>query len=375
MRRPASTAVLSLGLGVLIGPVGFGLLDPAPREDGRLIEAMGEVALLVSLYCVGLRLRTPLEWRLWRAPIRLATAAMLATILLAAGAAHVLLGLSFAQALLLAAILAPTDPVLASELPAVPGADHDDPRFVLTAEGGLNNGLALPAVLFGLGLNGLDGMGPAALGWLSVDLLWAVGAGLALGWLIGTGTARWISRLDEVLAVFVAAALAYGSAVALRADAFLAVFAAGVALSRGGTLRMAIRPRMLSPRILEHARRIERIALTMVIVLVGVLVAATPVRPEMLVFALALLLVARPLAVRIGLVGLPAESWHRRVLAGYGVRGAASLYYLAWGINQGLAAPLAHELMAITLITLAVSVVLHGLSAPPLAGRPIDQES
>ena len=374
MRRLAGTAVPSLTLGVLLGPLGLGLIDPAPREDGRLIEAVGEIALLVSLYCVGLRLRVPLEWQLWRPPVRLATLTMLATIALAAGAAHVLLGLSFAQALLLGAILAPTDPVLASEIQLPPGSDQDDPRFVLAAEGGVNNGLALPAVLFGLGLAGLNGMGPAALSWLTVDLAWSVAVGLAFGWLLGASMARLLARLDDVLIVVATAALAYGGAIAIRADAFLAVFAAGVALSHGGGLRRPPRLRALTPRILEYAHRIERIAVTMVIVLIGALVASMDMRVEMLVFALALLLVVRPLAVRIGLMGLSVEPGHRRLFAWYGVRGAASLYYLVWGINQGLAAPIARELMAVTLMTLVTSIVLHGLSATPLAGRPIDQE-
>src|SRR5690606_33235980 len=108
-RSPLSPAVIYLAIGLLAGPLGLSLLAPALNEDGWLIEAVAEAAVAISLLCVGLRLRAPLQWNAWKLPLRLGTVTMLATMAMIAGAAHVFFELSFAQALLLGAILAPTD--------------------------------------------------------------------------------------------------------------------------------------------------------------------------------------------------------------------------------------------------------------------------
>jgi len=375
LRRPALAAVLALALGFLLGPLGLRLLRPQLIEDGGAIESLSEIALLIGLFCLGLRLRAPLEWRIWRIPLRLSTLTMLATVAMAAAAAHLIFDMDLPQSLLLGAILAPTDPMLAAEVGAHAEGEHDSASGVLCAESGINNGLAAALVVLVLGLMGLSDSDTAALGSISGVALWSALGGFAGGWLIGAGMSRWMTLLDperqaeflEEAMVFATAALAYGAALAIRTDGFLAVFAAGVALSHGGRLRRALRNRPLMPRLLRLSAQVERYAWLIILVLLGTLVASVEFKPRMLVFALLLLLAIRPLAVRLGLGGLalPESQW--RGVAWFTARGVGSVYCLAFAINHGLNPTFARELAGATLVVVISSIIASAVSGLPLS--------
>jgi NhaP-type Na+/H+ or K+/H+ antiporter len=345
-------------------------------EDGALIETTSEIALLTCLFCLGLRLRMPLEWRTWRIPLRLSTLATLATIALAAAVAHLMFDMSLAESLLLGAIIAPTDSVLASDVPSH-DAEQDAPSFILCAESGINNGLAAALVLLVLGMMGLSDSDSAAFGSISLVALWAAAGGLVAGALVGTGMARWIKLLDperqadflEEAMVFATAALAYGAAVAIHTDGFFAVFTAGVALSHGGRLRRPLRNRPLMPRVLRIAGRIERYCWLVIVVLLGALVASIEYKWWMLVFAVILILIIRPLAVRLALGGVAMSEGQWRGVAGFTARGIASLYCLAFSINHGLGAPYARLLAGVTLVVVVTSIIASTISGLPLS-RP-----
>lgn len=384
-RRPAHVAAVALALGALLGPMGLRLLRPQLLEDGALIETLSEIALLTCLFCLGLRLRTPIEWRLWRIPLRLATLTLFATVAVAAAAAHLMFDMGLAESLLLGAIVAPTDSVLAADLASHAVAEaglHSDTEqdataFILSAESGINNGLGAVLVLLVLGLMGLMDSDSAALGSVSLVALWAILGGLLTGSLIGAGMARWITLLDperqaeflEEAMVFATAALAYGAALAMHTNGFLAVFAAGVALSHGGRWRRPLRNRALMPRVLRIAGRIERYAWLVIVVLLGTLLASIDYKWWMLVFAVMLILVIRPLGVRLGLggVALPEAQW--RGIAWFTARGVASLYCLAFAINHGLSAPFARQLTGVTLVVVVTSILMSTMSGIALS-RP-----
>jgi NhaP-type Na+/H+ or K+/H+ antiporter len=344
-------------------------------EDGALIETLSEIALLTCLFCLGLRLRMPLEWRTWRIPLRLSLLTTLATVALAAAAAHLMFDMSLAESLLLGAVIAPTDSVLAAE-GSHPDTEQDS-SFILCAESGFNNGLAAALVLWVLGMMGLSDSDSAALGSISLVALWAVAGGLVVGSLIGAGMARWIKLLDperqadflEEAMVFATAALAYGGAMAIRTDGFLAVFAAGMALSHGGRLRRPLRNRPLMPRVLRIAARIERYSWLVIAVLLGALVASIEYKWWMLVFAAVLILIIRPFAVRLGLggVAMPEAQW--RGVAWFTARGVASLYCLTFSINHGLSTPYARQLAGVTLVVMVTSIIASAISGLPLS-RP-----
>ncbi len=376
-RRPAHAAVVALAVGILLGPMGLRLLRPQLMEDGSLIETSSEIALLTCLFCLGLRLRAPIEWHTWRIPLRLSTLTTLATAALAAAAAHLMFDMSLAESLLLGAIIAPTDSVLASDVVSHQDVEQDAPAFVLAAESGFNNGLSAALVLLVLGMMGLSDSDSAALGSTSLMAVWAAAGGFAIGSLIGAGMARWIKLLDperqadflEEAMVFATAALAYGAALAIRTDGFLAVLAAGIALSHGGRLRRPLRNRPLMPRVLKIAARVERYFWLAIVVLLGALVGSIEYKWWMLVFAAVLILIIRPLAVRLGLGGvmLPDSQW--RSVAWFTARGTASVYCLAFAINHGLSAPFARQLAAVTLVVVVTSIIASAISGLPLS-RP-----
>ena len=350
-------------------------------EDGAPIETISEIALLTCLFCLGLRLKLPIDWRTWRIPLRLATLTTLATVGLAAAAAHLMFDMSLAQSLLLGAVIAPTDSVLASDVGAHPEAhpetEPDAPAFILSAESGINNGLAAALVMLILAWMGLSDAESAALGPASLLGAWSIAGGLVAGGLIGTGMARWIRLLDperqadflEEARVFATAALAYGAAMAIRTDGFLAVFAAGVALSHGGRLRRPMRNRPLMPRVLRISARIERCTWLGVLVLSGTLVASIDYKWWMLAFAAVLILLIRPLAVRLGLGGISMPDAQWRGVAWFTARGVASLYCLAFSINHGLSAPFARQLAGVTLVVMVTTILLSAISGLPLS-RP-----
>jgi sodium/hydrogen antiporter len=374
-RRPAYAAVVALAVGVSLGPLGLRILRPQLMEDGALIETISEIALLTCLFCLGLRLRTPIEWRTWRVPLRLSTLTTVATAALAAAAAHLLFDMTLAQSLLLGAIVAPTDSVLASDVAAHLEGEPDSPSFILAAESGINNGVATVLVLLVLGMMGLSDSDSAGLGSVSLVALWAALGGFFIGAAIGAGMARWIRLLDperqadflEEAMVFATAALAYGAALAIHTDGFLAVFAAGVALSHGGRVRRPMRNLPLMPRVLRIAARIERYTWLAIIVLLGTLVASVEFKSRMLVFAVLLILLLRPLAVRLGLGGMAMPEAQWRGVAWFAARGIASLYCLAFSINHGLSAPYARQLAGITLVVMVSSIIASAISGLPLS--------
>lgn len=234
-RLPISTAMLYLAAGYGLGPAGLGVMAPDPFQDTVLLEHLAEITVLISLFATGLKLGLPLAHPHWRLLVRLAFVVMALTVGLIAVAGIWGLGLSPGAAVLLGAILAPTDPVLASEVQVEDLHDRDRLRFSLTGEGSLNDGAAFPFVMLGLGLLGLHDLGAAGWRWWLLDGVWPIGGGL--GALIGKCVIYLRTRhkeavgLDEFLALGLIA-LTYGMAHFAHTYGFLAVFAAGLALQR-----------------------------------------------------------------------------------------------------------------------------------------------
>lgn len=400
-RLPLSPGVLYLVIGYALGPAGWALMAPDPRVHSVDLERMAEVALLISLFSVGLKLGIPLRDRRWYLPLRLAFPSMALTVLFVAAIGVFLIGLPPAAAILLAGILAPTDPVLASDVQVEDASDRDRLRFSLTAEGGLNDGAAFPVVLLALGLLGLDNYG-GGWRWLAVDVLWSIVAGLAIGGTLGALIGKLVLHLrtrhreavglDEFLALGLIA-IAYGVAQVSLASGFLAVFAAGLALQRTqGAAKLEQpasagngKPVTVAETDLatdsRHAGaymmgavqgfngQLERLAELVVVMVTGAMLSHAQLPDRAVWFVLLLFLLARPVSVWLGLIGAAGVSRDQRLLISwFGIRGAGSIFYLMYAINHGLPEPLAAKLVAITLITVAASILLHGISVTPLMG-------
>ena len=378
-RLPISPAMLYLTVGAGIGPHGAAWLDVDVIDDAAIVELLAEIAVLVTLFSVGMRLGPAARWRAWRVPITLATLGMVVTIAFTAAAAALVLDLPWPAAALLAAVLAPTDPVLASDVQTRRPGDRDAVRLTLTAEGGLNDGAAFPALMLALGLLGVHGLGPLGARWIAIDVLWACAGGLGVGWLSGSLVARMMQRLVRAgqpldLVEFLVPgviALAYGTALALHTYGFLAVFAGGLALSKGmrvlGADEAGAREATaLQSRVVSWTGQSERICEVALVLLVGALLGRLPLSGPSLIFAAALIFVVRPLAVGLTTIGGPLASHQRRLVAWFGIRGIGSLYYLAFALHHGVPASVTPIVADAALVAIAMSIALHGVSATPL---------
>ncbi len=394
-RLPLSAAMLYLGVGVAIGPLGLGLFKLDVLENTVMLERFTELALLISLFTAGMKLELPLTDRRWRIPLQLATLSMLVTVAAVTLLGVIGLGLPLGAAVLLGAILAPTDPVLASDVQVANPGDRDRLRFGLTGEGGLNDGTAFPFVMLGLGLLGLHELGAGLWRWWAVDVLWAVAGGLGLGYALGTGVGRTIIYLrtrhrealgsDEFIALGLIA-LTYGVALLSQTYGFLAVFAAGLALRRIDDIKT---PPLTSPKpgpadqpasgakapahmmraVQRFNSQLEHFAEVGIVLVLGVLLVTVEWRRELLWLIPVLFLGVRPLAVYVGLLGTPVKGAQRRLMSWFGIRGIGSLYYLLYAINHDIAPALAERLLSITLAVVVASVVAHGISVTPLMQR------
>jgi NhaP-type Na+/H+ or K+/H+ antiporter len=398
-RLPVTTALLYLCIGFVLGPEVTGLLRIDALADARLLERLSEVAVIVSLFGVGLKLRVPMWDERWSVALRLASGSMMITVGLITLVGVVLLGLPLGGAVLLGAILAPTDPVLASDVQVGDPFDRDRLRFSLTGEAGLNDGTAFPFVMLGLGLLGLHDLGDGYWRWLTIDVVWAVTGGLLVGTVLGTLIGRLVLYLrrthhqalgtDDFIAMGLIA-LTYGVALLCHTYGFLAVFTAGLALRRvemhnprpsgtpawraaPGDHESAVHPHHAPAYLAEAVRRVteilERGGEIVLVLLVGALLSPETVSLEAAGFAALLLLVLRPIAVALGLVGQTVPAHARRLMAWFGIRGIGSVYYLAYAIGHGVPEGLARQLVTLVLTTIALSTLVHGTSVTTLMAR------
>ena len=381
-RLPLSPAIVYLAIGWAIGLGGTGLLRIDPLLDVKALEVLTEVGVLVALFAVGLRLQLSLRSAAWRAAVRLAGVGMVLTTGGAALVGHWTLGLNLAAAVLLAAMLAPTDPVLASDVQITAPDDRDAVRVSITAEGGINDGAAFPFVMLGLGLLGVHELGPWGGRWFALDLAWPVVAGGALGWVFGNATGRMLRRSrasgsqpeSEEFLVFGLIALTYGLALSLHAYGFVAVLAAGAALAHcERTTRTApdagTEDATHSTRLLRFAAQCERLLEVALVLVIGALLGTVEWRWPLLLFAAALLLVVRPLAVLLVVPRTLMPPSQRRLVAWFGIRGVGSVYYLSYALGHGVPHDLGKTISDAVYATIAISILAHGVSATPLMER------
>ncbi|MDQ3336087.1 MAG: cation:proton antiporter [Myxococcota bacterium] len=405
---PITTSALYLVVGVLIGPLGADVISIDLVESADILERVAEVAVVIALFVGGLKLR--LQWSdpAWRAAVMLAGPVMVLTIAGVGVVAHVVLGLPLAAALLIGAILAPTDPVLASAVSVNDAKDDDRMRIGLSGEAGLNDGTAFPFVVLALAWLEHDGAGGWLVEWATHRLLWAVPAalvlGFALGRVIGKLAIRLRTRQRDVTAPSDLLALAligvsYAAAEAVGAWGFLSVFAAGLGLRAAEVSVVAESPHpeadpgehppaeeLVAARVeaeqlkepavaagvlvhetLSFGDTIERLVEVGMIVAIGVTL-STYWDSRALVIAGALFFVIRPLAASL-LVFTPTTKHQRRLMAWFGIRGIGSLYYLGYAMRHGVDGKLGAELVGLTISVIALSVVIHGITATPLLKR------
>ncbi len=376
---------LPLSVPIVCVALGWGLFEWTalsqfslhPLRSPVMIERAAELIVIVSLFGAGLKIDRAFTWANWGITVRLLAIAMPLTIVAAMAMGVGLLALSLPAALLLAAALAPTDPVLASDIQVErPDSDYDDEaRFALTKEAGLNDALAFPFVHLAVAAS-LSGWGAAMWsGWvldavlirLSVGLVIGIAAGKLLGTVIYRLPSH--SRLARSGAGFVAlgATLAvYSATELLHGYGFLAVFIAGL------MLRRAAPDHGYNELMHDFADESERLLMLLLLILFGGMLASddifAPLTIGHMVFVAAMLIVVRPAAALIGMIGVARPALEKGIIAFFGIRGLGSVYYLAYGLNQADFEG-ADSMWAVLAMIILASILLHGILVTPSMRR------
>jgi sodium/hydrogen antiporter len=387
-KLPLSLPIIFVGIGMAIFSfTPLGQFSPHPIESPVLIEKATEFIVIISLMGAGLKIGRPLVWSRWRITARLLLVVMPLTILAIALSGYYILGLSLASALLLGACMAPTDPVLASDvqIERPDSDDEDEARFALTSEAGLNDAFAFPFVYLAI-IAATVGLSAGSVGlWLWQDVVWRLGVGglvgTAGGWLLGLVIYRLprdtrLSRsgdgfiaLGSTLAIYALTEFAHGYG-------FLAVFVAGV------MLRRSCNGHEFNAALHDFADETERLVMMGLLVLFGGMLTSGGLLSQLgwdsVIVAALVLLVIRPAIGWLSLVDLPRHPLERFVIAFFGIRGLGSVYYLAFALNHGDFTQSQLLWETVGLIVLA-SIILHGLSVTPVMrrlnrsiGKPVD---
>jgi sodium/hydrogen antiporter len=371
---PLSLPIICVGFGFALFSVPGTGAEPDLLEHPYLTERMTELIVIVALMGAGLKLNRPPGWRSWIITWRLLAITMPLSIAGIALLGWWGLGLAPAAALLLGAVLAPTDPVLASDVQVGPPHDpeEDEVRFSLTSEAGLNDGLAFPFVnlAVAMALHGTT-VESWTLEWLAVDVAWKIAAGVVVGLLVGQALSLLIFRYveqarmpesgDNLVALGITL-LAYGLTELAHGYGFLAVFVAALTLQRWE------RSHHCRTRLHEFAEQIERLLMMILLVLFGGAIAGGLLGPltwPAALAGLACLLLVRPLAGLVGLAGTGRPLHERAAISFFGIRGVGSFYYLAYAYNAAEFDAEAGFLFAVVGFVVLVSIVLHGVSSTP----------
>ncbi|MFJ1958049.1 cation:proton antiporter [Streptomyces microflavus] len=386
-RLPVSVPIVFLAAGVLLYLTPLPLPEVDPVADRVWAQHLTELCVITSLMGAGLAINRPFGLRSWAATWRLLGVAMPLTIGATALAVWWLLGWPVSAALLVAAALAPTDPVLASEVrvgePSDAKEDEDEVRFALTSEAGLNDGLAFPFVLAAVALAaaGESWTGGWLTHWAWSDVLVRIGvgvaAGVAIGLLLGQVLFRSRARslrLAEQGEGFVALAamfLSYGVTEALHGYGFLAVFATACALRRS--------ERSHGYNKVMHAfvEQVERLLMALLLFGVGAFVASGGLASltwRGAAIGVLLHLLIRPVTGWIAQLRGPGRPHERAATAFFGIRGIGSLFYLAYALGEGEFGAYAREMWAVVVFAVLISVVVHGVAATPVT-RYLDRHS
>ncbi len=380
-KLPLSLPIVCMALGAALFSLPQVTLRPLPILYPEITERFAEFVVIIALMGAGLKIDRIFRWRDWMVTWRLLAVTMPLGIVAITVVTAWGMGLPWAIALLLAASLAPTDPVLASDIQVGPPrtGDEDEVRFGLTSEAGLNDGFAFPFVHLAVALATVAGTGQAWFGeWLTYRVIWEVVAGVGAGWAIGrlfgwltfhVPAESKLAQTGDGLIALAATCVSYGLTEIIHCYGFLAVFVTAL------TFRGTHRHHDFHHDMHDVTEQIERLAMMVLLLLFGgALVSGllSSVSWTDAAVALVILLVVRPATGLIGLIGHRADRSEKLTLAFFGIRGVGSIYYLAYGLNHidGIDAA---RLWGLVGLVVLFSIVLHGLTVTPIM-RSLDRQ-
>jgi sodium/hydrogen antiporter len=366
-----SYSLLYVLFGAVLYIFGDSLPLPDPIRKQTYTVHLTELVVIISLMGSGLKIDRPFSFKNWNIPFRLVSITMLLSIGAMAFLAWYFLGFDLSSSLLLAAVLAPTDPVLAADVQVGPPHEdtRDDVKFALTAEAGLNDGFAFPFTWLAITVAQISLTGEGSLTeWLLVDVLYRMVVGTLVGFLLGRGLAYVLFRKSEKKNVlemnngFIALAatlVIYAFTEMIHAYGFLAVFVGAV------TLRNYEIKHEFHKQLHSFTDQIERILVAIVLILFGgSLVSGVlgALSGQMVVLGIVFVLIVRPLAGYLALLGTDLHSIQRWSISFFGIKGIGSFFYLSFALSKTDFA-YTKEIWALTAFTVLISLITHGSTA------------
>jgi NhaP-type Na+/H+ or K+/H+ antiporter len=359
---------------VVLGVILYATLDFLPEADPveytSFSVRLTELMVIVSLMGTGLKIDEPFSFRNWRIPLRLVSITMLLSIALVALAGIFWLKLDLASAILLGAVLAPTDPVLADDVQVGPPLEKkkNDVRFSLTAEAGLNDGMAFPFTWLAITLAMIAADKANFWNWFAFDFIYRIAAGVVIGFLIGRGIAYLVFQRQDKKSFlvtrdgFVAFSLTlfvYGVTELLKGYGFVAVFVCAV------TLRNFELEHKYHIKLHSFTDQVERMLMAIVLILFGGTLMEKVFSSfswEYLLFGLVTVFLIRPVTAWPSVARSDLHFPEKAAVAFYGIKGIGSLFYLSFAISHAEFNG-TEKLWSITSMVILCSLAIHGISA------------
>ncbi len=376
-KYPLSMPIVLMISGYFLYMLPVKSLVPDLQLHGDYIEHITELAVIIAIMGAGLKINRKLNINNWMITWRLLGITMVLTIAAAAFIGWWIAGFVPATALLLGAVIAPTDPVLASEIEEEgPGENQDEKgelKFALTSEAGLNDGLAFPFTNMAIAM-AMVGAHPSNWfkSWLTMNVLYELAVGTMMGVGLGYLLARFILNLPSKtkfaelitgMGSLAATLIIYGVTEYFGGYGFIAVFFGAVII------------RQYEPdheyQIPLHAfiEKSQLIITSLILLGLGASISAgilQNINLTLIIIAFLIVLLIRPLCGIIGLIGFNKIRWNERLAISFlGIRGFGSIYYLSYAVNhehfEG-----SDQLWSLVILVIVISIFIHGITASPI---------
>lgn len=367
--RVISFPMIMVVLGGLFYSLPFNLPDPDPNAQNNLVLHLTELAVILSLMGTGLKIYKAFTFSNYRVPFLMILITMIGCILTVAFTGWLLAGLLPASALLMGAVFAPTDPVIADKVQVGFEEKEEHPvPFSLTAEAGLNDGMAFPFTWLAI-LVASYGIAESEwmIDWMLYDILYRIGVGGILGFFLGRVLAYLLFTLPEKYGLplirreFLAIActfLVYSLTEAIHAYGFISVFVAGL------TLHHFEREHNFHKTMHDFIEQIEKVLLAIVLFLLGgyaVTYMFTYLYWQAVLLVLAFIFIIRPIFGRMALFNAAMSRKEKWVVSFMGMKGVGSFFYLAFGLQEANFGN-NEQLWATTGFLVLASVLIHGIA-------------
>lgn len=359
------------------------LPDPLPQHHNDLTLHLSELIVIISLMSAGIKIDQPFSLKAWKVPLKLIGFTMVLLIIFSVLLGYYFLNFALASAFLLAAALSPTDPVLASDVQVGPPNDSQKSKtkFVLTAEAGLNDGMAFPFVWLAILIGQSVSTGELDIwGWLGYDILYKISAATIIGYLLGSGVGYVIFTLskkykslnsnDGLLAI-TSTLFVYGLTEFAHGYGFIAVFILAI------TLRHFEKDHDYHQKLHAFTDQTERFLLASLLIVFGGMIVRGVLNFltwEMALFSVVFIFLARPLITYLILIPEKYSQQEKRAISFFGIKGLGSIFYLAFAFKEFNFSN-QNEIWATVCFTILLSIVFHGFTAPKAMQKVTEQKS